>query len=519
MARLPKTVFEETGTHLALLYDRVSEDKRKDRRSTEEQDAENRADCEENGWPIGRTFTDPDYSASRFAAKPRPEWPKVLAELEERRHTVLVLWESSRGERELEDWARMLNRCRHHGILIHITSNERTYDMRKPGDWKSLAQDGLDSAYESEKTSQRVQRTVRGQANKGRPHGRLNYGYRREYDRSTGRLLRQVLDEQPRTAFSRACLTPTALISVGTYTRAGIVKEIADRFLRGDTEYGIAKDLNDRGIPTSQHTERGWWPEHVRTLILRPAYIGKRVFRGKVIGDADWPAILEEDTHYRLVAKLTAPSRKASRDNAIVHELSGLAVCGVCGYPMRVGKLSSGGPTYQCRRAGTGKGKGYHVACSKRFLEDFVREVVIARLSRPDVLDLLTRDDSAAEDLRRILDEVAARRARLQTFYDKATTGELSAGGLAAVERPLLEDIRQLEERAGRIQLVPVLRDLIKPDADDVAEQWDRFDVPRRREVIRALIAKIEVLPVGKKAGGRQDPRDSIRIIWRGAPG
>jgi hypothetical protein len=73
---------------------------------------------------------------------------------------VVVLWESSRGGRELEEWAAFLNACRRTGTGIYITTHGRLYDMANGRDWRSLAEDGVDSAYESEKTSVRIRRHV-----------------------------------------------------------------------------------------------------------------------------------------------------------------------------------------------------------------------------------------------------------------------------------------------------------------------------------------------------------------------
>lgn len=73
-----------------------------------------------------------------------------------------MLWESSRGGRELEAWAGFLNACREHRVLIHVTSHQRTYDMQVGPDWKTLAEDGVASAYESELTSERISRRAEG---------------------------------------------------------------------------------------------------------------------------------------------------------------------------------------------------------------------------------------------------------------------------------------------------------------------------------------------------------------------
>jgi hypothetical protein len=51
--------------------------------------------------------------------------------------------------------------------------------------------------------------------------------------------------------------------------------------------------------------------ESEQTRGAEPAYAGKRVLRGRVVGDAVWPELLTEAEHHQLVALLTDPARKA----------------------------------------------------------------------------------------------------------------------------------------------------------------------------------------------------------------
>ena len=86
----------------AAIYARVSQDRLKTARSVAEQEAECRAACEAQGWPVAAVYRDSDRSASRFATKPREQWERLVADLADGRFGVLVLWEPSRGTRELD---------------------------------------------------------------------------------------------------------------------------------------------------------------------------------------------------------------------------------------------------------------------------------------------------------------------------------------------------------------------------------------------------------------------------------
>src|SRR3954469_6987933 len=98
--------------------------------------------------------------------------------------------------------------------------------MAESDDRFSPGLDYLLAERESDETRKRVLRAVRANADKGRPHGKLLYGYRREYDPATREFIEQTPD--PDTA--------------------PIVQEAARRVLNGETPYAVAQDFNRRGI-------------------------------------------------------------------------------------------------------------------------------------------------------------------------------------------------------------------------------------------------------------------------------
>ena len=55
-----------------------------------------------NGWEVVRVFTDNDRSASRYATKTRPEHTRLIKFIESGGADVLVTWESSRAQRDLD---------------------------------------------------------------------------------------------------------------------------------------------------------------------------------------------------------------------------------------------------------------------------------------------------------------------------------------------------------------------------------------------------------------------------------
>lgn len=506
---------------IAAIYNRVSQDKRKKAKSVGEQDAENREACEEQGWTIGYSFGDNDVSASRFSTKAREDWALLLAILQERRFHVLVLWEVSRADRKLSQWVHLIDTCRDLGVLIHVTSQERTYDVRNDGDWKSLIDEGVAAAHEPERTSKRVKRDVRATARAGKPHGRILYGYRREYgldDRGNRIMTGQFIDDTPREA--------TGLDGTVTkYTRAGVVREAADRIAAGEAGFSIARDFNERGIPTPQNSPNGWSQTQIRDTVINPAYVGRRVHQGVPLEGvtATWPPILDVVIYETCVAIFSDPARRRENSKAVKYLGSGLFCCGVCGGIIRV-DLRRGNPTYTCRpRPTPPKGqKSYHVGRTLADVDEYVQRSVWLRLARDDMVDLLAEDARADERMAAIAAEITEKQGRLDAARDGYAASGAPIEGLLRIEAALQPEIAQLRARLHEARIGPVLRGLVGVSLPEIEAEWWRRSLPERREVLRALITSVEILPVGRSRNTFQrgvrayTPQESVRIVWRG---
>jgi site-specific DNA recombinase len=478
----PTTATPEVAPPLrAAIYTRVSKDKGRaadrDRgRSVEEQEAECRRWVERERWELAGVYCDNDRSASRYARKARPDWQRLTDDLAAGRIDVLVVWEISRTTRDRLVWAALVEACIDHEVKLCIDG--KLHDVTDPDDAFTLDLASSLAVRESGVTRKRVQRAVKANAEKGRPHGKLLYGYRRVYDPRTGELVEQVTDP----------------------VTAPIVQEAARRVLAGETCYAVAQDFDRRGIPTPRGG-RNWDLTMIRRLCVNPGYAGRRVHQGRVIGDASWPPILDEATHYGLVSKLGDPRRRTQRDSAIKHLLSGIAVCGVCGGRLRVQKCR-GYLAYICTH-------NFHVGRREDWVDEYVTEVVLQRLERPDLADLFA-DDPADEERAAARARAAELRARLNEFYDKAAEGELSVDGLARIEARLLSEIEAATEQAKPAYVSPLVTEIAGTEARD---RWAKLGLTARREIISCLMT-IKIMPTVK--GSRTFRPETVEITWRG---
>ncbi|WP_030525764.1 recombinase family protein, partial [Nocardia rhamnosiphila] len=144
-------------------------------------------------------------SGSRYARRRRDDFDRLVADLNSgpsgidsafAAH-VLMLWESSRGSRQVGEWVDFIELCEQKQVRIWVTTHERLYDPANGRDRKALIDDAVDSEYESYKTHRRLVRTAPKEAERGRPYGKAPYGLRPVYDPKTGKLLTWEADPAP----------------------------------------------------------------------------------------------------------------------------------------------------------------------------------------------------------------------------------------------------------------------------------------------------------------------------------
>jgi site-specific DNA recombinase len=454
----------------ALIYTRVSQDQTRQGRSVDEQEHECRAVCDREGWTVVDVLSDNGRSASRYATKTRPAWEQVKRRLATDGIDVLVTWEASRNGRDLGEFVELRHICRANGVLLNYSG--RTIDLDDSGDSFRAGLDALISEDESERTRKRVLRAMRSQAAKGRPHGRVLYGYRRSYDPKTGALTGQEPD--PETA--------------------EVVREMARRFLSGESLYAITEDLNARRVSGVK-----WSMNRVKRCLMNPAYTGLRVHQGEVICDADWPPILDRPTFDAIAARLE-PRRGGRGGTDVKHLLSGIARCGKCGARMYVWK-DRAKRVYACTSSGG------HLARNKDHLDAYVTAVVLERLRTIDFADMAAEHPEAAHERA----EARQLRARLDEVAAECAAGRVSAAMLGKVEAELVPKIKAADRRARAAAIPPNLDDLA---GEGVDRRWDALSIEQRREVVRLLL-DVTVLPSTRPPGSRGFDPDAVRLEWR----
>jgi DNA invertase Pin-like site-specific DNA recombinase len=461
----------------AIVYLRIS----KDRTGLEAGVSRQREDCErrcrERGWTLVAEHADNDMSAT--TGRRRPGFEAMLNALQAGEADVVVAWALDRLQRNRRDELRLYDACRTMGASMSLVNGPDIDFTTATG--RYLA-DNLGSLARLEvelKSDRQVRQQEQAAAQGRRVGGRRPFGY-----------------EQDGTTIREA--------------EAAAVRDGYDALLAGVPLAAIAREWNARGLTTGQNNRQGqpspWRADSVRHVLLNPRYAGQRAHKGQVIGEAVWPALVEETTWQATVATLTDAGRRSGARGRPQALLTGIALCGICGAPVQAGGAAR--PGVRGYRCGGSMG---HFARMAEPVEEFVSALMVGRLSRVDASDLLV--DSNKPDVDALRTEAVALRKRLEALAVDFADGELTTSQIKAATRRVRARLSEVETEMADAGRVDVLGPLVA--AADVSAAWDALTTARRRAVIDTL-ATVKLHPVGR--GTRTFRPETVGIEWKGQP-
>jgi hypothetical protein len=506
-------------TFQAWLYGRNSDDATKSGDSVEDQLVTGRALCREYDWRIDHEFKDTGISASRHGRKARDDFEDLLDTITETPEEpgvrrIVVAYEASRYYRDLEAYVRLRAACLNSNTLLCY--NGQVYDLSRRDDRKTTAQHAVDAEDEAEGIYARNLRTATIQAEEGKPHGKMLYGYLREYAVVGGR---------------RRC--------VGQYedpVRGPIVYQSLVHIDSGKSMLSLVRWL--RATPEAARPDgREWSSITARRMLLNRAYLGERLHHGSY-RKATWPPLKGLDTpdgramFNRVTAKLTDPARRTQRGTDVAHLQSFIALCGECGdhqllsaWPRANGVMLLG-----CK-------PNRHVSIREDVADAYVEEAVVEWFSRkeaahaallPDQTDVSSRTAAIQRLINGYEEQLREARTLARTFNADTGRPMLPASSLAEMEQDLGPKLEREQAKLRELTGVsPLLLEMLAAEDPDVV--WNGrpardgqpgrpgLTLEQKREVLRRVVTVRLHKP--SQSGGRQIELDRIRLSFVGSPG
>ena len=468
------------------IYARLSRDNSGISENIDIQIMECRGHAREQGWAVVGVFSDNDISASKFSTKPRPGYNTLITALKNDGIEAILVVEMSRLYRRIEELLELI-KLAESTSLNHIVATEEGsgYDLSTGIGIHNAVSSVNNAVYESRKMSDRLQRKFRARARSGLAHGGSRpYGYE-----TGGMVIRE--DE------------------------AQVIRQVAARIVQGIPITAIARDLNERGIPSA--SGKKWGHKSLGQVLTRKRLIGIRTHKG-VEYPAAWPPILMLEEWELVQVALRSSYRSRTRGRSYL--LTGLIECGACGNPLLGDAHPNRTGQEAKRRYGCRKGDNYdgRIGCGKvsrlaEPIELLVSEAVLYRLDSEDLAAALAPKTPV---IRPLLERYQFLQQRLQDLVQDYATGLLNRQQLAQAKNAVETEIEKIQADLTAAQ--PLQAFSVIQAGETVKDAWEQEGLEWRRNLINLLVEKVIVQPGypgrSRWRGYVFDP-EKIVIRWR----
>lgn len=462
------------------IYLRMSQDRSHEEQGIERHEEDCRALADELGWEVIAVYTDNDISA--YGGKRRPGYEEMIAAIEAGEIKGVLAYHPSRLHRRVAETEPYIALCDKFNVETRTVA-AGYWDLSTATGRHYARMSAAADMYESELKGERVARRRRQGAKQGVFSGGARpYGYTKD---------------------------SSALVA----DEAKELRNAAAAVVRGASLRSLVKDLNERGVSTA--TGKGaWTSKQLKDTLISPRIAGLSSYHGEVVGKAQWPAIVSEETWRAVASILTNPARRTNGNPGPGPKWlgSGIYRCGVCQKAsVRVSTYGSyRKKAYRC--ANTERLAGGHVSRSAEKVDLYVESAVVARLQIPGfVLGAVDTDDP--ELAATLTAELELLRSRKDELVSMQMAGEIDRSQLAtgtAEFNVRAAEITAMLARMGKRSPLTRFKDA---DAADIPAIWDGLGLDDKRAVLE-YVAEVTIYRSAPGGGVRFDT-DSVVIDWK----
>jgi site-specific DNA recombinase len=438
-----------------------------------------KADCRDLAERLGHTVVDEydDNDLSAYSGKPRPQYTRMLEDIAAGKIDVVLAWHTDRLHRSPAELEHYIAACEPRNVAT-VTVQAGPIDLSTPSGRMVARTLGNHARYEVEHAVERMKRAKQRSADAGKwKGGRRPFGYEPD-----GVTIRE--DE------------------------AVLIRSAADSILAGASVQSVARAWNAAGSTTT--TGKPWALAAPRRILLRPRNAGLMEHQGEVVGAAEWPAILEPEKWRAVAGVLTNPGRRTNPGPSARKWLgSGIYRCGVCGTGLRATQRGDRRTMYRCTAS--------HVARNQVTLDNLIEGLMVERLRRPDLAELLA-SEAQGTDVSAAEARAVELRERLNQLAGVFAAGGIDAQQLAAGTRALNEQLNTVREEIQGAYRGSALAGVA--DAPDPGAAWLDAPLDRRRAALDLLLSvKVNPTRNGRPKGWRPgepyfDPT-SVALTWK----
>lgn len=457
----------------ALIYARISADPTKKGSGVNSQLKQCRALAELRGLNVVGEYVDNDISA--YSGVVRPEFERLLTDLERGKGKVIVTWHLDRLARQIKELRRVAEKVKSVGGEI-FTVQGGSFSLDNASAEMYLNMLGVVAEFEASHGAERQVASRHDRAMRGKwGGGRQPFGYER--DGSGGLKINEK--------------------------EADYIRRWVKAIERGDSLLSIRRRAKERDPEMFDRlTVAG-----LKGRLTNPAIAGLVRHKGEIVGPASWPAIISPETLELLRVRLLDPRRQTHQGNERRWQGAGVYVCGKCGGKVhaRDYKRNRGKVFYVCRNSDC-------VTIGQVATDDVIDRLVVAYLDNPENRHVLeSRADDEAnefEALREQYRELVERKDSLAAMFG---AGVIDAAQLRSGSEGIRVKLEVVERRLDSVREDSPVADLILSEGD-TRERWDSLSADTRAAVIQALMT---VTIMQAPPGPRVDVSERLVVKWK----
>jgi site-specific DNA recombinase len=442
--------------------------------------------AEAKGWRVVEHYSDVDVGAYRAPGRRRPpereQFQRMLDDVEAGKIAGIVFFKLDRLVRDHGDFERVMATCELAGAVLSCVID--AIDTSTPTG-EAMARTMVTFArLESQTTALRVSARKEQAARAGQPavSAWRPFGY--TWDGL------QVVEEE-----------------------AAVLREAAERLLAGWSLREVTRAVTKAGVVGT--TGREFNTTRLKKILISPRVAGLRSYKGEVVAEGAWPAILDREVWEQVCAVLTDPGRGTNRPGRPRRWLlaGGLARCGFedCGAALLVKPAGAGqSPRYVCDANRPGRAGCGRIAVAAPLLDELVTEMVLARdwrhLDTPAARAVGQADLSA---------ELAAAEQRLVEVGRLHARGRISTPEWLAQRDELAEQVADLRVQRDELRREQAGAALPK-GGEELRAWWDdpETTLEQQRAAVERVLVCVFVRPATRRGIRTLDP-DRIDPIWR----
>lgn len=461
----------------AAIYARISRDAEGTSAGVDRQRADCHALAESLGWTVSQEYVDNDISASQYSTKRRPEYERMLADLEDGHLDGVIVYNIDRLTRRPAELEHFNDTVACAGVR-HVRFVTGDTDIGTDDGLLLARIQGAMAAKESANIGRRVRRKMEQNALDGKPHGGTVRPFGYAEDKIT------ILPEE-----------------------AEVYRDLVARFLAGESTRSLATWLNDNEVATV--TGRPWVTSTLKGMLTNARYAGLRAHRGQIVAPGIWDGIISEDDYRRVLARY-AEKKNSNRRTPQRYLLSGMLRCGKCGNRL-FSSARRDSRRYVCM-SGPDHGGCGRLTIVADSLERFLADAVLYRLDTPDLADTLAGRSSAdarTQELTHALDQAQQQLEELALAFASL---DITMIEWMTAKKPIVQRLEGVQRQLAQVSHTDALSGLVG-NGDALRGSWAGLNLSRQHAIVGALIDHAVIAP-GTPGASALDP-GRVSVVWR----